>query len=89
MAKCSHTVVEQFEAVSWCSRCGSVRVHDQWRLSEHEERKVREAEACPICEFGDPLPVELKEDRQIWRWSCGHWIDSQTARQLGAQGGGK
>ena len=81
---CDHVVVQQLGPVTWCPRCGAVRVGTTaaWRLPESEQREVREAAICPICEFGDPLPVEVKDDHKIWRWSCGHWIDSRTADRL-------
>lgn len=83
--KCDHAAVQQFGLLTWCQGCGAIRASlpgDDWRLPEHEQREVRLAEACPICEFGDPLPVEDKGDHKVWRWSCGHWIDSRTAQRL-------
>lgn len=82
--KCEHSAVQQFGPATWCQHCGAVRVGiaDDWRLPAHEQHEARLAEACPICEFGDPLPVEVKNDNKIWRWSCGHWIDSRTAGRL-------
>lgn len=30
---------------------------------------------CPVCEFGQPCPVDKAPDgRLIARWSCGHWL---------------
>jgi hypothetical protein len=73
---CKHTSVQSFGALSWCTCCGAVRIDDHWQLPEHEKAEVLREEVCPICEFGEPRPVELLGDRKIWRWSCGHWIDS-------------
>ena len=33
----------------------------------------REANACPICEFGDPV----EDTPKLIRWSCGHWIEKK------------
>ncbi len=74
-----------------CVKCGSPRLTlvadvgkvGDWQLPESEQRAVREAAMCPICEFGDPLPVEtkfdeeLKIDLKVWRWTCGHWISEK------------
>jgi hypothetical protein len=54
-----------------------VRVDKHWHLTEIEQGEVQREEACPICEFGEPLPVETRGDQKIWRWTCGHWIDSR------------
>jgi hypothetical protein len=84
---CKHTVVQAFGAMSWCTHCGAVRVDPPltlprqpstflWQLPAHEQAEVLQEEMCPICEFGEPRPVEIAGDRKIWRWTCGHWIDS-------------
>lgn len=39
-------------------------------LAERDRR-----DECPICEFGQPLPVEEKDGKKVSRWTCGHWID--------------
>ena len=77
--KCDHTAIDQLGPAAWCTRCGAIRVGavTDWRLPESEQREARLAEMCPICEFGDPLPVEVKDGRKIYRWSCGHWLDSR------------
>jgi hypothetical protein len=82
--KCDHTAIQLIGSVTWCQRCGAVRenAYLDWHLPESEQREVRLAEMCPICEFGDPLPVEAKADHKIWRWSCGHWTDSRYAEKL-------
>lgn len=86
--KCDHATVQLVGSVIWCQCCGAVRenAYLDWRLSESAQREVCRDEACPICEFGDPLPVEVKDDHKIWRWSCGHWIDSRTAEKLRQEG---
>jgi hypothetical protein len=82
--KCDHKTVQDVGSVTWCKRCGAVRENAclEWRLPESEQYAAHMAEMCPICEFGDPLPVEEHADHKIWRWSCGHWIDSRTAERL-------
>lgn len=72
---CRHTTIWLFGHVSWCTRCGAARVDAHWHLPEHEQLEVQRAEACPFCEFGEPLPVEMRGGQKIWRWTCGHWID--------------
>jgi hypothetical protein len=86
--KCDHATVQPISAVSWCPQCGAIRVdpNADWRLPASEQREVQLAEMCPICEFGDPFPVEDNGDHKIWRWSCGHWIDSRTAEKLRREG---
>ena len=82
--KCVHDSVQQIGSVTWCRHCGAVRVGAvaDWQLPESEQHQVCLAEMCPICEFGDPKPVEEHADHKIWRWTCGHWIDSRTAEKL-------
>lgn len=76
--KCDHATVQLVGSVTWCRRCGAVRgsAYLDWHVPEHEQHEIRLSEVCPICELGDPLPVESHGDHKIWRWSCGHWIDS-------------
>ena len=79
--KCDHTKLLDVGSVTWCRECGAVRANAyvDWQLPESEQHAVRLAEMCPICEFGNPKPVEEKDGYKIWRWTCGHWIDSRTA----------
>lgn len=73
---CKHERSKLIDAFDWCVTCGAVRVGDApWLLPESEQREVYLDSRCPICEFGDPLPVELDADgKKIWRWTCRHWI---------------
>ena len=63
--------------VSWCPRCGALREGSEkpWQLSEHEQHEIALESMCPICEFGHPLPVETKDGKKIFRWTCKHWIN--------------
>jgi hypothetical protein len=82
--KCEHKNAQLVGSVTWCRSCGAVRenAYLDWHLPESEQYAARIAEACPICEFGEPLPVEEHIDHKIWRWACGHWIDSRTAARI-------
>ena len=86
---CEHTTVQQLESMSWCRHCGAIcggdhpdwrlpEDHPDWRLPKHEQYEARLAAMCPICNFGDPLPIERKADgHKICRWSCGHRIEQK------------
>lgn len=75
---CKHAIVQQVGDATWCSHCGAIRTGSaDWRLPQTEQQAVREDEMCPICEFGEPLSVEVQGDRKIWRWTCKHWIDAK------------
>jgi hypothetical protein len=82
--RCDHAAIQSIGFVTWCQRCGAIResAHLDWHLPESEQREVRLAEMCPICEFGDPLLVEVDGEHNIRRWSCGHWTDSRHAEKL-------
>jgi hypothetical protein len=80
--RCPHTIVEKLGTVEWCPRCGSVCMpSDQWRLSEYEQDVARQADLCPVCEFGDPLPVDVDGGRFVQRWTCGHWLEQMTREE--------
>ena len=74
---CKHDNVRAVGSVTWCKRCGAVREGDgaPWQLTENEQHEIALDSMCPICEFGDPLPVEVKDGKKIFRWTCKHWIN--------------
>jgi len=77
---CKHDAVQPFGPVVWCKHCGAVHVGDgQWQLTENEQREVWLDSLCPICESGEPLPIETKDGRKIQRWTCKHWLHLKSS----------
>lgn len=74
---CKHDTLQPVGSVTWCKRCGALREGDApWQLTENEAREVWLDSLCPVCEDGEPLPVEVDENgKKIFRWTCRHWIN--------------